>query len=254
MKRTLLTGACLAVLIGHAHAQGITVNDPASILEQVKTLALEGKGYLRQAEQYETQLTQLQQQVDQYRALVHDPSLGAAGALMNQTGLGNSLPINPMALASLSSGYGSLTSLSSLLGKLSQLNGLVNSNFATNHIYSPTDGSWNSQQLIANGNAIAGVQAAAQAAYQDLRNHLPVIQALRDRLATATNPKDVADAQAQLQAETAWTNNLQSEISTMQVNYQAQAASRVQRDNESLDAGIDSFLAQANAAGRGITP
>jgi hypothetical protein len=173
---------------------------------------------------------------------------------MNQTGLGNSLPINPMALASLSSGYGSLTSLSSLLGKLSQLNGLVNSNFATNHIYSPTDGSWNSQQLIANGNAIAGVQAAAQAAYQDLRNHLPVIQALRDRLATATNPKDVADAQAQLQAETAWTNNLQSEISTMQVNYQAQAASRVQRDNESLDAGIDSFLAQANAAGRGITP
>jgi hypothetical protein len=254
MRQLLLPSACVALLMGHAHAQGVTVNDPTSLIEQVKSLAQEAKGYLLQAQQYSTQLTQLQQQVEEYQAFVHDPSLGAAGMLMNQAGLGNDLPVNPMALASLTNGYGSLTSLSGVLGHLSQLNGLVNTNFATNHVYSPTDGSWNSQQLNANGNAIAGTQGAAQAAYEDLRNHLPVIQALRDRLATATNPKDVADAQAQLQAETAWTGNLQSEVSVIQVNAQAQADSRVQRDNESLDAGIDSFLAQANAAGRGLTP
>ncbi len=254
MRRTLLASACVALLITHGDAQGVTVNDPASIIEQIKSLTQEAKGYLLQAQQYGTQLTQFEQQIEEYQAFVHDPSLGAAGMLMNQAGLGNDLPINPMALASLTNGYGSLSSLSGALGKLSQLSGLVNTNFATNHIYSPTDGSWNSQQLVANGNAIAGVQGAAQAAYEDLRNHLPVIQALRDRLATATNPKDVADAQAQLQAETAWTNNLQSEVSTIQVNYRAQADSRVQRDNESLDAGIDSFLEQANAAGRGLTP
>lgn len=253
MKRVLLASACFALLTGQANAQ-VAVIDPASIMEQVKSLAQEAKSYLLQAQQYSTQVTQLEQQVQEYNAFVHDPSLGAAGSLINQTGLGNSLPINPMALASLTNGYGSLNSLSGALGKLSQLGGLVNSNFATNHVYSPTDGSWNSQQLIANGNAIAGTQGAAQAAYQDLRTHLPIIQALRDRLATATNPKDVADAQAQLQAETAWTGNLQSEISAMDVNYRAQADSRVQRDNESLDAGIDDWIAQANAAGRGLTP
>ena len=130
----------------------------------------------------------------------------------------------------------------------------MNTNFTANHIYSPTDGSWNSQQLIANGNAIAGTQGSAQSAYQDLRNHLPIIQALRDRLLTATNPKDVADAQSQIQAEAAWTSNLQVELAAIDVNSRAQADARVQRDNEGLDKSIDEFLAKANAAGRGLNP
>lgn len=246
MKRIWLAGACMLALCGRAHAQGIAVIDAASIFQQIEQLAQEVKSYGLQAQQYLTQVQQLE-------ALVHNPSLGAAMGLMNTTGLNNDLPVNPLAVQSLTNGYNSLNSLAGILGKLTTLTNLVNTNYNANHIYSPTDGSWNSQQLIANGNAIAGTQGAAQAAYQDLRNHLPVIQALRDRLLTATNPKDVADAQAQLVAETTWTNNLQSELQAIQVNAEAQAASRAQQDNESLDQGIDSFLAQANAAGEGLT-
>jgi DhnA family fructose-bisphosphate aldolase class Ia len=166
---------------------------------------------------------------------------------MNTAGLSNSLPVNPMAVASLTNGYASLDSLSDILGKVSQLNGLVNTNLATNHVYSPTDGSWNSQQLIANGNAIAGTQGAAQSVYQDLQNHLPILQALRDRLSTATTPKDVADAESQIQAEAAWTSNLQSELAAIDVNFRAEADSRVQRDNEAMDQSFDNFITSANA-------
>jgi len=252
MRKLLIASACLMVWAARAQAQGVPVIDAASVLQEAKTTLQEAKNYLLQAQQYATQVQQYATEVQQYMAFVHDPNLGAAMGLMNQAGLSNDLPINPMAVQSLTSGYNSLSSLSGILGKLSQLNGLVNSSFANNHVYSPTDGSWNSQQLIANGNSIAGAQGAAQAAYQDLRSHLPVIQALRDRLATATTPKDVQDAQAQLQAETLWTTNLQSELQAVSFNYEVERHSREQRDNESLDSGIDSFLSQANAAGRGL--
>jgi hypothetical protein len=246
MKTSFAAGACLALLCGQARAQ-VTVIDPASIYQQVQQLAQQAKAYLLEAQKYAVQTQQYTTELEQLNGFIHDPSLGAATGLMNTAGLSNSLPVNPMAVASLTSGFNSLSSLSGLLGKVSQLNGLVNTNFATNHVYSPTDGSWNSQQLIANGNAIAGAQGAAQSAYQDLQNHLPILQALRDRLNTATNPKDVADAQSQIQAEAAWTNNLQSELAAIDVSYRAAADSRVQRDNEAMNQSFDNFIASANA-------
>jgi Type IV secretion system proteins len=244
-KYALLAGICLAALSGTAHAQ-ISVTDVPSLLQQVKGYALEIKGYATQAQQYATQIAQYQQEVQQYLAFVHDPTLGAALGLMNQAGLGNSLPINPMALQSLVSGNANPASIIGALGSL------ANTSYGANHIYSPSDGSWNSQQLIANGNSVAGVQGAALAAQQNLRDHMPVIQSLRDTLLNAKDIKAVADAQGQLEAETLWTHNLNSQLAAIDVAYRTQQDSRRQRDEESLDQGIDAFLAQANAAGMGI--
>jgi hypothetical protein len=245
IKRALLAGLCLAALFGTAKAQ-IPVTDAASILQQVKSYAQDIKSYALQAQQYATQALQYQQEVEQYIAFVHDPTLGAAMGLINQMGLGNSLPLNPYALQQLTSGNGGL------MANLGALGNLTNGSYSQNHVYSPSDGSWNSQQLIAQGNGIAGTQGAAQAAYQNLRDHMPIIQALRDKLLTADNPKDVQDAQAQLEAETLWTHNLNSQLAAVEVDYRTQMDARVQRDNESLEQGIDAFLAQANAAGRGL--
>lgn len=252
IKHALLAGVCLAALSGPADAL-IVVEDPASILQQVKGYVQDIKAYALQAQQYTTQgqqyATQAQQyytELQQFEAFVHDPTLGAAMGLANQVGLGNSLPINPLALQSLTSGN---TNPASILGALGSL---ANGSFAANHVYSPTDGSWNSRQLVANGNGIAGTQGAAQAAYQNLRDHMPIIQALRDRLVTARTPKDVQDAQAQLEAETLWTHNLNTQLAAVEVDYRTQMDARRQRDDESLDQGIDAFIQQANAAGRGI--
>lgn len=245
MKRALLASICLGTLCGPANAV-IEVNDPASILQQIKSYAQEIKSYALQAQQYTTQAQQYYTEVQQFNAFVHDPTLGAAMGLMQNAGLGNSLPINPFALQQLTSGYSGLGSTLGALGNL------TNGSYSQNHVYSPTDGSWNSQQLIANGTGIAGTQGAAQAAYQNLRDHMPVIQALRDRLVTATTPKDVQDAQAQLEAETLWTHNLNTQLAAVEVDYRTQQDARVQRDNESLEQGIDKFLADASAAGRGL--
>ena len=85
---------------------------------------------------------------------------------------------------------------------LSSLSSLTAGAYSANHVYTPTDASWASQELISNANSIAGEQGAAQAAYTDLQAHAAALQALRDHLATASSPKDVQDTQAQIELET----------------------------------------------------
>jgi hypothetical protein len=253
MRYHLIVSVCVCAigLSSPAHAL-IVVEDPASILVEAKTLAQEAKQYLVQAQQYATQVQQYAAEIEQLNGFIHDPSLGAAMGLMNREGLGNSLPINPMVVASLTHGYGSLTSLTGLLGKLNQLNGLVNTNFDANHVYTCQDTSTACMTLNAGANSNAAMQGTAQSVYQDLRNHLPILQALRDRLATARTPKDVMDAQAALQAEQAWTANLQSELNSVQANYQTQVYVQQQRDNERLDQSANQFLEAAKAQGMGL--
>jgi hypothetical protein len=148
-------------------------------------------------------------------------------------------------------GAGGSFNLGQIGGILGSLNGLANASYTTNHVYSPTDNSWASQQLIASGNALAGTQGSALAAYQDYRTHAAALQALRDHLATATTPKEVQDTQAQMEIENIWTANQNGQMAALQVAATTQELERAQRDNEGLDKSIDDFIAQANAAGRG---
>ena len=87
---------------------------------EAKQLAQDAKSYLVQAQSLATQAQQYAAEIEQLNGFIHDPSLGAAMGIMNQQGLGNSLPINPMAVASLTNGYSSLSTLGGILGKLSQ--------------------------------------------------------------------------------------------------------------------------------------
>ena len=116
-------------------------------------------------------------------------------ALMNELGISDPLPINPGAITGLINGSGGIN------GFLGNLSNLANSSWATNHVYSPTDGSWNSQQLIANGNGIAGAQGIPQQVYEQMAQHFSVIGALRQNLATATTPAQRENAMAALQSE-----------------------------------------------------
>ena len=239
--KLLAMAATITLLSVPAHAQ-VHVLDDSVLFQQIKSVVQEAKSYALQAQQYVTEAQQL-------AALVHNPNLGAAMGLINQTGYGNSLPINPMQLQALAMGG---TNLTSMLGRLQQLSGLLNTNFSANHIYSPDDGSFQSNQLNANASQIAGAQAMYQSAYQDIRNHIPVIEALQARLATSNNAKDTADAAAALQTETVWTANIEASLRAAEANYHAEQDSRQQRENESLARGIDTFLTQAKAAGRGV--
>jgi Type IV secretion system proteins len=175
--------------------------------------------------------------------LIHDPSLGAAMGLMNLAGVGNSLPVNPTAVMGMVNGFsGGVGSLTSSLGRLNQLNGLITSTGSANHVYTPTDGSWSSQQLIDGSTAVAGTQGGAASLLQDLQSHIPILQALRDRLSSATNMKDVADAQGAIQSEIAWTANTQAQLNAMGIAAAAQNANRDQRDNEAMSQSFNAFV------------
>jgi conjugal transfer/entry exclusion protein len=212
-------------------------------LTQVKQYVGEELSWVTQASQYATQLQQYANELQMFINFVHYPSLGTAMALLSSAGLGNSLPINPYAVLALVNGLeygqGGLPEISGILGSLS---GLVGRSYATAHVYTPTDGSWASQEIIARANGIAGEQGAAQATYTDLRTHQAGLQALRDHLATASSPKDVQDTQAQIELETTWTTNEAAQLSAISATYAAQSDSMAQRDNEKLDMDIETFV------------
>jgi hypothetical protein len=213
---------------------------------EVKAWATQNLQWLKQVQQYATQLQQYANEVTMLENWVHNPNLGAVMGLLNTAGLGNSLPVNAYAVMNLvngrSYGQGGLPEIS---GVLSSLSSLTAGAYATNHVYTPTDASWASQQLITSANSIACEQGTAQAAYTDLQTHAAALQAMRDQLTGASSPKDVADATAQIQLESVWTQNEAAQLTAVTAAYAAQRDALAQRDNEKMNQDIASFIASA---------
>jgi hypothetical protein len=218
---------------------------------EVKSWATQNLQWLQQIQQYATQLQQYTSELTMLENWVHNPSLGGALGLLNIAGLGNSLPVNAYAVLNLingrSYGQGGLPEIS---GVLSSLSNLTAGAYAANHVYTPTDASWASRELIFNANSIAGAQGTAQAAYIDLQAHAAALQALRDHLAASSSPKDVQDAQAQIELEQVWTVNEAAQISAINAAYAAEKDAREQRANEELN---QEFAVFGQAVGPAVT-
>lgn len=239
MMRKWLLSAAIICASGSAYAQ-VPVQDNLSALAQAKSLFQDVKGYALQGQQYLTQAQQLQQQIQAYYSFVQAPSLGGAVGLAYQSGLSNDLPINPAGLMSLTSGYS--MSLTGLTGKLSALGGLANTSYDQNHVYDCTDNSWACTQQKQRAFGIAGASGLAQAAYQDIRNHMPVVQALRDRAATATTPAERENLTVALQSEQVWHDNMMAQVNAAQMQAKMDEASVQQKDNEQLSHDIHATI------------
>jgi len=250
---------------------GVEVHDTSNIIEWVQSLAADAKAYAlqlkqefneefadeiqalqwaKQQQQYLVEAQQLATMAQQLIAFVHDPSLGAAVGLLNAAGLGSSLPINPWAVMQITNGiaYGN-GGLPEIQGILSGVTNLSTQSYTATHVYTPTDGTMDSQRLIATGNSIAGTQGLAGAAYTDLTTHAAAMPALRDDLKAADNPKDVQDAQAEIELESTWTANQQAKLTAMQLTYAAQQDSRTQQSREQVKEAWDDQISQARAEG-----
>jgi hypothetical protein len=241
LMRKLVAAICFVGIGGATHAQ-IAVDSVTADLNAVRAFAQDLKNFALQGQQYVTEAQQLAQLVQQYNAFVQNPSLGAAMGLMGQTGLGNDLPINPASLQGLTSGYS--MSLSNLAGKLATLSSLSTSSYNQNHVYDCTNQSWSCQQQQQRGFGLAGASGIAQSAYQDLRNHMPIVQALRDQAATATTPAQRENLALALQSETAWNNNLAAQITAAEMQAKADEGSLSQKDNEKLSQSLEATLNQ----------
>jgi type IV secretion system protein VirB5 len=242
-KRTLLAGVGIAGLVTtQTFAAGVPVFDASNLVEWITSIGTQTKQYALQAKQYIVDGETLY-------GLVHQPALGMVTGLLNTTGLGSELPANPNAVMGLVNSItatrgGGFQSINGVMGALS---GFAGTAYNRNHIYSPTDGSFTSQQLIANGNNIAGAQGAYAATTDDLQKHAATLQALRDHLATATTTKDVADTQAQIALEETWTQNETGQLAAAQAAYQTNNANLAQRENETVTKSFDQFVERANA-------
>jgi hypothetical protein len=266
MRTLLAAGVGLLALCGSARAD-VAVIDFTSIGNEIKAYtmqvqqeALQLKQYATeqlawtvQVKQYATEAQTLETEATQLEAFVHAPNLGAAMGLLNQAGLGNSLPVSPYAVEGLVSGvhYGG-GGLPQIQGVLNSLSGFSSSAYATNHVYTPIDGSWASKETIANANSIAGMQGAAQAAVSDYRAHEAALQALEARLQTARTPKDVQDIQAQIAVQQQWIANESGQMQAVNIAYQAQRDSMAQRGHEAVTRSYDDFLKAAKAQGDGF--
>jgi hypothetical protein len=241
MRKMVVAICAFGGLAGAAHAQ-IAVDSVAADLNAVRAFAQSLKDYALQAQQYVTEAQQLAQLVQQYDAFVQNPSLGAALGLMGTTGLGNDLPINPASLMGLTSGYS--MSLNNLAGKLAMLSSLSTATYNQNHVYTCTDTTFACQQQQQRGYGLAGSAGIAQSAYQDLRNHMPIVQALRDQAATATTPAQRENIALALQSETAWNNNLAAQISAAEMQAKSDEGSLTQKASEKLSQSIETTIAQ----------
>jgi type IV secretion system protein VirB5 len=240
-------GAALAMaagllLPGKAEAQ-IPVTDAASLLEEAKQLEQDLKSYATQLQQLQQEVQQVTWLANTFESFNHNPSLGGAMGLLQALGIQDPLPVSPYAIQGLLNGQGGIS------GTLGNLSALSNSSFATNNTYTCTDDNWQCQEAKARANSIAGTQGTSMQIYQEMANHFPVIAALQQRLLTATSPKDVMDAQAQLTAEQAWVSSSESQLHATQLLYQAQADSEDQRQREKMTQNIDAVLQQARDHG-----
>lgn len=241
--RVILISAAAALSLAALPARAqVPVTDVASQFQLVKQNLQEALGYARQGQQYLTELQSAAQLVTQTQALIQNPSLGAAAGLMGRAGLSNDLPVNPYSMMSLTSGYS--MSLSGLSGKLAALGNMANTSYGQSHVYDCSDSSWACQQQKQRAYGLAGSSGIAQAAYQNLRDHMPVVQALRDRAATATGPAERENVAIALQSEQAWHDNLMGQVKAAEMQAGVARDNLAQQDNEKTSQDIEATINQ----------
>lgn len=249
IRLVALTVGCLLAALAPARAQ-IPVTDAANLGQQLLHYGQMLKDYAQQGLQYARQGQQLEQEIQstltleqQLQAFVQNPNLGSAMGLMSMAGLQNPLPVNPYAVQSLLSGQGGIS------GALGQLSSLTTGSYNANSYYNSNNGTWSGQEAANRANGIAGAQGIGMVSLQQIAAHIPILQDLRTRLATATTPKEVQDAQAALATEQAWASETGSQIQASALMYAAQRDANNERENEQLNKSIDDNLAQAKAKG-----
>ena len=142
-----------------------------------------------------------------------------------------------------------MNSVAGLTGKLTSLGSLINGSYTADRLYTCQDGSFACASQQQSAASAAAYKGAVGQIYQDMAAHQPVLQLIRERLATATTTKDVADAQAQIAVENAWVNNQQGQLQSIIALAQAQRGVREDQQNERITQDINAVIAAAPKRG-----
>ena len=221
----VVVGAALA-LTPHAKAQ-TPVIDAANLAQNVQELAQD----VATVEQLKSQLTQLQQTY----AMFTNPTniMGMATNLENQT------LENPMPAAN---------ALAGLTGGQTVPTGIGTTYYNQNHVYTPTDGSTSSTQLIANAQGIANIEGVASTNLAAIQARLQELPNLEADLNSASSITQVDAINGRVAAESQFVQAQQAQAANLQVLASEQQASQQQQQQEAVKESDDNYIAALNAA------
>ena len=245
MRRALLASAAAlaAGFAGPACAQ-IPVTDGASIaqrvVQQAQTMLQWGEQHGFSAKQLAELQAQLQQARMTYAAVTGVRDLGSAMYALNVAGVQNPLPVDPRMVADMIAGRG---------GVQGTLTGLQNATLALNRIAEPDEGSFRGQEMAANARSIAGAEALAARTYEANAERLTQLAGIRVRMATASDPAEVAQLHLAIAAAEADLNAQQAQVRSAQMLFTAAQASRAQRSAENEDRCLRIVVAYFQAGG-----
>ena len=131
---------------------------------------------------------------------------------------------------------------------------LLSGNLSANNVYTPQPTDWSAQQMIENAQSLAGIQALSQRAYQAGADRLLQLAGLRVRLATANDPKEVMDLQAQIAAAQSDAQAQQIQAGNIQTLAALQPRVMEQRDEEHERLTICNYIAFLRGNEDGIAP
>jgi hypothetical protein len=209
---SILTLLCLSAVLptDRAVAQ-MAVIDPANLAQT--TLA--ASRALNELQQLTAQYNQL---VATYQMLTNPVDVASMATGLNISALQNSLP-NVAALGDLVTGQ-------------SIPAGVGISFYNQNHIYSPTDSSVASTQLIANGNSIANLQGVATANLQAIQQRLVLLPSLQAALGGAQSITEINAIDGRIQLEANYAQAQQAQAQNLTVLALEQEASDRQKAQE----------------------
>lgn len=226
-KRTMLMAAAAMLCISTVatNAQGIPVIDQAALAKQLESIA-----------QLKSQLDTLKDQLDQmqqlYGSLNKLTNMADVASVLNDPSIRKALPQDFNAIESILSGSGS-GAFGDSASKFLQ----------ANSTYQTSANDFYAQELSRIQNRNAGQMSLGQQIYDAATKRIDGIDQLRQRIASASTAKEVADLQARIQTEMAF---LQIDVVRMQgvrMVQQAQVQVDDQRKAENWRRRIDTMSA-----------
>ncbi len=162
-------------------------------------------------------------------------------AQYNQLVMTYQMLTNPVDVASMATGL-NISTLQNPLPNVTGLGGLITgqslpagagvSFYNQNHIYSPTDSSIASTQLIANGNSIASLQGIATTNLQAIQQRLALLPALQASLSGAQSITEINAINGRIQLEANYAQAQQAQAQNLTVLALEQEASDRQKAQE----------------------
>jgi type IV secretion system protein VirB5 len=146
------------------------------------------------------------------------------------TGMENQAIENPMPTAN---------ALAGLVGGQTSATGSASTFYQQNHIYSPTDGSGDSQRLISNGQSIANIMGMAETNLQAIQTRLADLPDLEADLNAAGNITNLSAIRGRIESEESFVQGQQVQAANLQVlaseqqQVQAQQAQELQQQDYS---------------------